>query len=406
MQTKYKMGILATHPIQYLSPWYRALAAHPEVDLMVYYAHQQTPQGQANAGFGVPFEWDRPLLDGYPHQFLKNTARRPGTDNFFGCDTPEIADRISRERFDAFLVSGWHVRSFWQAMKSCWKTKTPLLVRGDSQLVTARSGFKRLAKYPFYRWFIPRFDAYLIVGRRAKDYFLHYGASENRMFSVPHFVDNRFFAEASSAFRRDRPLIRREWGLPPEAVVFLFAGKLVARKRPMDFLHALRQAAASCPGVYGLVAGDGPLRSEMESYVRAYGLPIRFSGFLNQSVVSKAYAASDALVLPSDGSETWGLVVNEAMACGLPAFVSHEVGCGPDLVDSGRTGDIFQRGDSAALGEILKREAVRPEHLREMGRAARERLEAHSVEKAVDGTLEAIQACCKIHCAIQKNHGF
>ena len=89
-------------------------------------------------------------------------------------------------------------RSFWQAIKACWKTRTPVLVRGDSQLATTRSWLKRTVKYPLYRWFIPCFDGYLIVGKRAKEYFLHFGASEQKMFSVPHFVDNRFFAELAA----------------------------------------------------------------------------------------------------------------------------------------------------------------------------------------------------------------
>jgi len=392
MTTKYKLGILSTHPIQYFAPWYQALAVQPEVDLQVYFAHRQTPEGQASAGFGVPFDWDKPLLEGYQHEFLKNRSRRPGTDDFFGCDTPEVAEIIARERFDAFLVSGWHSLSYWQAIRACWKTKTPVLVRGDSQLVTTRSWLKRVVKYPLYRWFIPRFDGYLIVGRRAKEYLLHYGASERKTFPVPHAVDNGYFARTAAEFKQDRARWRSEWGFPQEGKVFLFVGKLVARKRPMDFLHALRQLKAVFPGVYGLVVGDGPLRSQMESYVQSERVPVRFAGFLNQSVIPKAYAVADALVLPSDGSETWGLVVNEAMAAGLPTLVSHEVGCGPDLVISGYTGEVFQCGDWKSLASVVSRWIVHPEVLDAMGKAARQKVEAFSIEKAVEGTIQALKS--------------
>ena len=211
------------------------------------------------------------------------------------------------------------------------------------------------------------------------------------MFSVPHAVDNKFFAESAAEFRRDRKLWRREWGLPPDGVVFLFVGKLVARKRPMDFLHALRQSSAGSPGVYGLVAGDGPLRSEMESYAKSYHVPAWFTGFLNQSAIPKAYAVADALVLPSDGSETWGLVVNEAMACGLPAIVSDEVGCGPDLVIPGLTGDVFRGGDWKSLSTILSRLMTHPEELAAMGESACRQIEDFSIQKVVDGTVEALK---------------
>ena len=77
-------------------------------------------------------------------------------------------------------------------------------------------------------------------------------------------------------------------------------------------------------------------------------------GFVNQSELPAVYASADLLVLPSDGQETWGLVVNEAMACGIPAVVSDAVGCGPDLIEPGRTGAIFPFGDMAALTAAIR----------------------------------------------------
>src|SRR5206468_805445 len=103
------------------------------------------------SGFGVPFEWDVPLVGGYRHQVLNNISRCPSTDRFFGCRTPEIGTIIEMGHFDAFLVSGWHSFCYWQAMRACRRTHTPLLVRGDSQLPTVRSPLRRLIKHLFYR---------------------------------------------------------------------------------------------------------------------------------------------------------------------------------------------------------------------------------------------------------------
>ena len=88
--------------------------------------------------------------------------------------------------------------------------------------------------------------------------------------------------------------------------------------------------------------------------MREHTLPVSFAGFLNQGEIPAAYAACDALVLPSDYGETWGLVVNEAMACGVPAVVSDAVGCGPDLVEEGQTGMIFPLGDIPALARAIE----------------------------------------------------
>jgi glycosyltransferase involved in cell wall biosynthesis len=116
-----------------------------------------------------------------------------------------------------------------------------------------------------------------------------------------------------------------------------------------------------------------------------------FAGFLNQTEMPKAYVAADCLVLPSDYGETWGLVVNEAMACGLPAVVSDRVGCGPDLVEDGVTGRIFPFGEVAALAGVIRSLADRPARLVEMGRRASDRITRYSVDAAVAGTLDAVR---------------
>lgn len=96
------------------------------------------------------------------------------------------------------------------------------------------------------------------------------------------------------------------------------------------------------------MVGDGDLRRECQRFAASRGLPVTFTGFLNQGEISAAYAAADCLVLPSDG-ETWGLVVNEAMACELPAIVSVSCGCSVDLIIEGKTGFLYACGDEFAL---------------------------------------------------------
>jgi glycosyltransferase involved in cell wall biosynthesis len=392
MRDKLYVGVLATHPIQYYVPWYRALAQ--VIDLRVFYCHRQTPQGQAAAGFGVPFEWDIPLLSGYSHQFLHNRARLPDVSSFFGCHTPQIRDVIRRERFDAFIVHGWATRSFWQAITACWRTGTPVLVRGDSQLSTSRPPLWRLAKYPLYRFFIPRFDAYLVVGQRARDYLLHYGADAQRMFFASHAVDNDFFAGRADMLRPERDRLRAAWGIPSTATVFLLAGKFIPKKRPQDFVRAVAVASQHHVGVWGLMVGDGPLRPSLEEAAKSNGWPLRFAGFVNQSEMPKAYAASDALVVTSS-SETWGLVVNEAMASGLTAVVSDQVGCAPDLVRPFETGEVFTCGSVAELARVLASLASNPAHLSNMKAQAGRLIKKYALEQTVEGTLAALRAVAR-----------
>lgn len=395
LSKKYRIGILATHPIQYYVPWYQALSRHFEIELKVFYCHHQTPEGQAKAGFGVPFDWDIPLLEGYEYQFLNNRAYHPNVFTFFGCDTPEISRIIAENSFDAFIVHGWYMKSFWQAIMACRRTQTPIMVYGDSQLLTQRSLTKRLLKYPFYSWFIPRFDAYLIVGNRAKEYYLHYGADEKKMFFVPHAVNNDFFSSSRLSLEPERENLSQEWRIPKDSIVFLFVGKLIPKKRPHDFIKTLNMTQKNLPQIFGLIVGDGPLRSELETFSNNSNLLVTFTGFLNQKEMPKAYTVSDVLVLPSDGGETWGLVVNEAMASGLPAIVSDKVGCVPDLIYPGETGEVFTCGDIERLAKIFADIALRKEHLREMGKKAHKIIENYSINNAVGGVLKAIHFIAK-----------
>jgi len=386
------LAIVSTHPIQYHSAWYRALAAHPDLRIHVYYCHKALPQEQAGAGFGVEFDWDVPLFSGYPYSFLENVADSPGHGRFAGLDTPEIKEIIRRREYDAILVNGWHYKSAWQAIWACWKSKVKVMVRGDSHLHTPRGLAKLAVKSFTYRRFIPRFDACLAAGKWSREYFLHYGACPERIFFVPHAVDSRRFQVEAECLEPQRPELRKEKDLDENAIVFMFSGKFIPKKRPMDFVCAIERAVRRNPRIEGLMVGDGPLRARCEDLVRERSAPIRFTGFLNQSKITRAYVASDALVLPSDGGETWGLVVNEAMACARACIVSDRVGCGPDLVISQETGSIFPLGNVEALANSMLELAGNPERMISMGINARTRLMNYSIETAVDGIIESLAA--------------
>lgn len=380
-----RLAILATHPIQYLAPWFRHLSTL--FDLEVLYMHQQDPAGQGAAGFGINFEWDVPLLDGYRYRWLKNVSPRPGLQTFEGCDTPELFDLVTTQNYDALLVLGWNKKSFIQGVRAAWRNKVPVISRGDSQLVTRRSLLKRALKYLPYRWLLPRIDAHLYVGKRNREYLKHYGVRDEQLFFSPHFVDNEFFAEGAERARSSGATrsIRQQFGIPAEACVALFAGKFLSRKRVGDFVTASLRVASRRLDYHALLIGDGPLRSELESLASKDNKHIHFGGFRNQTSMPAFYATADVLVLSSD-DETWGLVVNEAMACGLPAIVSNGVGCAADMIDVDLSGWIFPPRDIAALVDLLVR------FRGGSGEALRRKCEIYSMERATAGLALALTA--------------
>lgn len=376
-----RLGVLATHPIQNHAPVFRELAR--QCDLRVHFAHRQTPDGQAQAGFGVAFDWDVDLLSGYDSAFLDNRSGRPATNRFFGCDTPDIDEVVARGRFDAFLVMGWSVKSYWQAVRACRRRGVPVLIRGDSQLAERRNLPLRLAKEVIYPRLLRSFDGFCYVGRRNHDYLRHYGLPESRLFFSPHCVDNQDFAAKAELARR----APRD-GRATRAV--LFAGKLVERKRPFDLVRALALATRQGCRAEAVFVGAGELEGSLRREAASSGVAATFHGFQNQSRMPSVYAMADLLVLPSDHRETWGLVVNEAMACGVPAVVSDAVGCGPDLIEAGRTGAVFPLGDVAALAEAIRSTlALPPEAVR---RHLGEKMAVYSPAAAARGVLQGAEA--------------
>jgi len=376
-----RIGFLVSHPIQYYTPIFRELAKR--CDLTVFFAHRQSAEQQASAGFGVAFDWDIDLLSGYRSQFLTNVSRRPSTDRFWGCDTPSIRQEIIQGRFDAFVVPGWALWSYWQAVRACRRVGVPILVRGDSQLLGRRHPLLRGAKRLAFARLLRCFDGYLYVGQRNREYLLHYGAPPSRLFFSPHCVDNDAFRAGAEAAQRSTGERRQSTGKKQ----ILFVGKLVPRKNPLDLLRSAALLQSRGVPLEVAVAGAGELAGSLEQFANTAGLAVQFHGFVNQTSLPAIYASADVVALPSNASETWGLTINEGMACGIPAVVSDAVGCGPDLVKAGETGAVFPVGDVAGMAEAL--ETVLAFDARTTRQCLAERVRVYSPGGAAEGIVEA-----------------
>ncbi len=379
-----KLAIVASHPVQYYAPLFRTLAQ--QVDLTVFYAHRDTSDDQARAGFGVGFAWDVDLLSGYDSVFLDNRARHPGLGRFGGVDTPEIGAKLREGGFDGVLLLGWYLKSFVQALVAARRASIPVMVRGDSQLGTPRSSAKTLLKAALYPLFLRQFAAALVVGERNRAYWRHYGYPATRMFASPHCIDNAWFGDRATD--EARAAIRVRFGLAPQTPVALFAGKLLDFKRPGDFIAGVAAARARGVPVEAMIAGSGPLEARVRAQALALDVPLHMLGFCNQSEMPGAYAAADVLVLPSTARETWGLVANEALACGRRVLLSDAVGSAADLTTDPRVGRTFPLGDGCACGQALASMLAQAPD-RQAITAVSNR---YSLEAAADGVVRALTA--------------
>lgn len=382
-----RVGFLTTHPIQYQAPVFRSLAERPDITFTALFC-LLPDQRQQGDGFDVGFQWDVPLLNGYDYEVLRNVSSRPSVTAFGGCDTPDIAEVMRRRQLDALVVNGWVVKSCLQGLWACRRAGVPALVRGEANLLRPRPLWKR----ELHRQLLKQYTACLYIGRRNREFYERHGVTASRLFAAPYCIDNERFASQAASWAGREIECRLRFGIDPDSACFLFSGKLIPKKHPLELLRAFRDVAASSGRVSLLVVGDGELRAQCEQYVALHRLPVRFAGFLNQSEIARAYAAADCLVLPSDYGETWGLVVNEAMACGRPAIVSDLVGCADDLIAGHDTGSIFPFGDWQKLTRQMLEMASDRIRWAAMGRAAKVHIGSYSPSAAADGIVRAAQA--------------
>jgi glycosyltransferase involved in cell wall biosynthesis len=268
----------------------------------------------------------------------------------------------------------------------------PILFRGETtDHAVRRSAVKARVRDCALRWLYRRCARLLYVGQRSHEHFRRLGCPEERLLFSPYCVDTTPFEGDDAARVRGRDDLRRRLGLAPEKILLLFSGKLSSRKGPEILIRA---AGTTSPALRDRLVlaflGDGKLRAALESLAGQLSVPAHFLGFRGQTELSPHYHAADLLALPSLRSETWGLVVNEALHHGLPCVVSDAVGCWPDLVEVGVTGEVCETGSPRALAGALER-ALPLARSTEVRRRCREKLADYTVERAAEGIARAYE---------------
>ena len=384
-----KLAILNTHPIQYFAPLYRRLAQEPDIDLTVYFCSSQGAEEYVDAGFGERIKWDRSLLDGYQHKFLKNIRRGDQVGGFWSLINPGIVSELRKHKYDALIVNGHNHATYLLGMVAAKTLGTAVMMRCETHLGLQRSAFRTVVRRPLMSLLYNRIcDLCLPIGTLNKEFYLSHGVDQNRMFSVPYTVDNEFFTLAARQYAK--PVLHKELGISQDKPVILFASKLIGRKRPMDLLlafHRLREWRVNAALIF---VGSGEREMELKGYVAEHQLSdVYFPGFKNQSELPKYYSVADVFVFPSE-NEPWGLVLNEVMCAGLPIIASREIGAVPDLVHEGENGFTYTAGDIDQLSSCLKRLLEAPEKRELMADKSRNIIGQWNYERCVRGIVQAL----------------
>lgn len=324
-----RLAIVTTHPIQYNAPWFRMLAQQQGVEVKVFYTWEASQTiAKYDPGFGRVVEWDIPLLDGYEYTFVKNVSPDQGSHHFKGIDTPTLNKEIEQWRAEAVLVFGWAYKSHLACIRY-FKGKIPVLFRGDSTLLDRTGGVKELLKKIFLKFVYRHIDYALYVGTNNKQYFLQHGVKESQLVYVPHAIENERFKDNTGNYTSRANEWKEELGING-CFNIVFAGKLEPKKNP----EYLLQLAAKLPdaNLRFVYVGNGILEEKLKNIAKADNR-ILFVGFQNQQNMPLVYRLANVFVLPSKGpGETWGLAINEAMACGVPVIASDKTGGAIDLI--------------------------------------------------------------------------
>lgn len=387
MPLKMRLAIIVSHPIQYYAPLYQRLARRSDLEIKVFFTWHAGQAAMEDHGFKKTVAWDIPLTEGYEFELVPNVSSKPGTDRFWGLRNPALVRRVMAWRPDLVHITGWAWLSHLLALRAFHKRGIRTLFRGDSHLLDSNQrGFRWWAKHALLQRVYSWPNGFLVVGTANRSYYEAFGVEPDRLYSCPHSIDVVRFAEPADVYEQEAANWRQQLGIAPHQCVLLFAGKFEDKKQPIALMHVVQKLAD--PRLVLLMVGGGELEAEINAHAAANSEFTRVLPFQNQSRMPIVYRMGDIFVLPSKSGETWGLAVNEAMACGRPVLVSDRVGCAADVVEKSY-GRIFPWSDLLALKQAISDLSKDQNRLLEMRRTAAKQAWLFDVSRTEDALMVA-----------------
>ncbi len=320
----------------------------------------------------------------FSHQVLPSWRWRAGKSGFVM--NRGIRSALDKANPQVIICGGYSYVASWEALRWARRRGVEFVLWSESNRRDDR-GERAWVEW-LKAYFIRRCDRFVVPGKSSFEYLRLLGCPAASILIAPNAVDNKWFAAQAGNTRPRAAEFREKMKLPSRFI--LFVGRLVPEKGVFDLLAAYAKLESALRSEVGLVfAGDGVSREELTQQAsRISPGAVCFPGFAQREDLACLYALAEALVLPTH-SDPWGLVVNEAMACGLPIVVSSVAGCSDDLVEDGWNGYIVPPRDaeklSVAIGSLMRQ----PELNRQMSAHSLERIHNYSPEACADGLAAA-----------------
>lgn len=369
-----RVAFVSPEPTPYRSPLLDRVAAGGEIDLTVIYAAHTV----AGRTWKVEPLHRAVFLDG---------LKVPGLRGVFRHDypvTPGIWRALREARPDCVVVSGWSTFAAQAALSWCRVRRVPYVLLVESHDADPKAGWRRRVKATVVPPIVTGAASVLVTGSLARDSMLALGAAPERIRVFANTVDVARYGERADELVPRRQELRASLGLSPEDVAVLTVARLVPEKG----IDVLLDSAARA-GLPLVVLGEGPERSRLEQRARELAVRATFTSRPWDEVVG-AYVAADVFALLSR-HEPWGVVVNEAAACGLPLVLSDRVGAARDLLRDDENGLLVPVGDVEAAAAALRRLAADPDLRRRMGGRSRELACGFGYGPSVDNLLAAVR---------------
>ena len=326
-----KIGILTNIPTPYRKSMWEAYAKIPSTVFDVYYC--------------APIESDRkwvvPKAEGVREIFLK--GKTFGKSAHLNLGIIKLA-----RKYDVWLIGGYSMPTAQLLIILCKTFKMPYVVMFDGISPLKLKMRENLLKLAWKRFLVRGCSAWLGNGTVGRLYAKKLGITDDKIYNQYLTVDVDHFRSLLPDRKRIRQNKREELGIPEEAYVILYVGKLVKDKGVEDLIAAFKAVAAENEISYLLIVGHGDYEEELKR-VSAKHPRIIFTGNIEYERIHEAYFASDLFVLPTY-HDAWGLVINEALACDLPVITTTAAGASLDLLN---TGFVIDPGKPQKLQRVL-----------------------------------------------------
>ena len=312
----------------------------------------------------------------------------PGQD-FARTGTAAVLSFLQHYRPEVVVLAGYNDVTQIAAARWAKKHRVARILQSDSWYGD-RPRYRLKECIKRYVYIQPHFEAGFVPGERACRYLQSLGVPPQAIWRGSYVVDNDYFSQQAAQVRRDPLATRRRLALPSD--YFLTVARLSPEKNIARLLEAFRRYRER-GGTWSLVVvGDGPLAGPLRALAQPQGRSqVIFAGWRHYDELPAYYALAGCLVLPSI-SEPWGLVVNEAMACGLPVLVSRQCGCLPELCRPGVNGWDFDPRDADGLSHLLSRIADGSLDLKALGAASRRLISGFSLDSWLDSLTDCMVA--------------